>query len=126
MLNVPTIIAQTYTLSKRSENDKDYQYFTVEYSLKLLCAVGYAVLEEHSDVPPPKHNQDYSKMSMGLWLSLLRSLCSEMQKLSVNSVGASIQEIESLGILKSTAQFVTGAIMTCMAIRLDRRTSKLN
>ena len=85
MLNrLPTIIAQTYTLSKRDPRmTKDYQYFTVEYSLGVLCAVGYAVLEEHSDISPPKHNQDYSKMSMGLWLSLLRSLCSEMQNCRV-------------------------------------------
>ena len=106
---LPTIIAKTYSSSKRDPRmTKDYQYFTVEYSLGVLCALGYSVLEAHPNVSSPKYNQDYSKMSMGLWLSLLRSLCVEMKTLSSKDPLVGIfQKIESLGILESVAQFVT-------------------
>ena len=94
----PTIIAKPYLLSQKHPRlTKDYQYFTVEYSLGTLCAIGYALIASKESLSFSKaYNIDYSKMSMGLWLSLLRS--SHVLPLPSRSCGSHVtSEVENLG-----------------------------
>ncbi len=106
---LPTLVARTHLASKRYPRmTKDYQYFTVEYSLGVLCAIGYVVLEGESVSKSPKHNVDYSKMSMGLWLSLLRTLCSEIAVLKPkDGLPKVFAAIGYSNLMDSVSHFVT-------------------
>ena len=110
---LPTIIAKTYAMSKKDPRmTKDYQYFTVEYSLGVLCALGYAVLSAHRKTPSKKYDIDYSKMSMGLWLSLLREICKEVGTLSKKEIRANalLQVFSDIGqsdLLATVGTFVS-------------------
>ncbi len=110
---LPTIIAKTYVMSKKDPRmTKDYQYFAVEYSLGVLCALGYAVLSTHRKTPSKKYDIDYSKMSMGLWLSLLREICKEIHTLSEQEIRANklLQVFHQIGasdLLDTVGTFVS-------------------
>lgn len=106
---LPTLVARTHIASKRYPRmTKDYQYFTVEYSLGVLCAIGHVVLEGETTSTTPKSNADYSKMSMGLWLSLLRNLCAEIADLKPkDGLPKVFADIGKSNLMDSVSQFVT-------------------
>ena len=105
---IPTLLAKLYqSTQKEPSMAKDYQYFTVEYSLATLCAIGYSVVREHCPQYKESHSVDYGKMSMGLWMQLLRGLCKEIADLkATDSVVQTFRQMHTSGLLQQVGEFI--------------------